>query len=663
METKDDKPNGDRIAAALASYLQAYERGAPLVSDAEYDAMVDELRRRDAAHPFLRHVGTSPPRGRAKVHAWRQASLDKVVAGSDADARRLMCLMNRHSSVGDAGSNSDVHLSPKADGISAAVAVVRELDGSVTVQMVTRGDGRRGQDQAHLLPYVKLPELPEAAAGLIIRGELVIPRGVFEKHLGGRFKNARNVVAGQANATEADADVASHIRFVAYQLLRHPEAKELRPTEALAYLRGCGFETVDEQTMVADAVDLDTLHSVYAHMRQASPYDLDGVVVQVNTYVPPMSIDSDGNPKTAFAYKEVLETHTRVVKVARVDYRETRTGPLIPVVIFEKPTPFPGCVVKQVTAHNAGNVQEHGIGPGAMLCVSHEVIPVIRKVLSPSPGGPQMPDASFRATWDASHTHLMTTPNQQHAAVHFGNTFRVPGLGFKTLNNLAVHTLSDLLYLSRDDITAKKGFGPKRADAIHTGLRDGWRTADAATRIAASGTLGTGFGVKRIALIVHALPGCATGKDLPPDVRTTLNKVPGLKKKTIDAFCTAYPKYQAFLATLPPDFPTAVAAPPAAPPPQAPAQAPATAGSRRGRRPAYPPGTRVVLLTGFTQETREEALRLVQERKDVAAKSLNKSVTHVVKAHETIHNKKTILGLERRLTVMTYAEYCDTEVC
>lgn len=298
-----------RIAKMTRTALEAcyvvakdayYNTGKPIVADKVFDAIEDHIRAKWPSSPVLNMIGSSIKLvnlpGKVTLPFW-MGSMDKV-----KDVSRF-------------GGYDSYYATEKLDGVSLLY-----VNDKGTAKLYTRGDGRVGQDVSHLLPVMKLPKLK---AGQAVRGELIMSKTSFKK-FAKEFKNARNMIAGMANAKEASPNLKA-TDFVAFEML----APRMKPSDALASMKRQGFKTPWGKAVK----DLGELHGLLDARKKASPYEIDGLVIYDNSKA--HKVNTSGNPVWAFAFKDNATNTSALVRVVEVEWNLTRHGQIKPVIIVE----------------------------------------------------------------------------------------------------------------------------------------------------------------------------------------------------------------------------------------------------------------------------------------------------------------------------------------
>ena len=388
----------DELRRQVAHHNERYHAlDAPEIPDADYDMLVTELRRLEAAHPELadeaspgQAVGAAPSGLFEPVtHAVRMMSLDnafdddEVVAWSERLARAL-----ERDDVDDLRFSVE----PKVDGVAMSLTYV---DG-ILVQAATRGDGVTGEDvTANVATIRSLPHQLDPAGGpyprvLEIRGEIYLPTDAFaelnrrqEAEGLKRFVNPRNAAAGALRQKDPAVTATRPLAFLAYQLGLVEDVPVASPFAAsshaalLAALSGAGLPTSGD---VASVVGLDAVlersHELEQHRHDLS-YEMDGVVVKLDDLeLRDRAGSTSRAPRWAIARK--LPPEERTTRLTAIEVSIGRTGRATPYAVLE-PVFVGGSTVTFATLHNEDQVALKDVRPGDMVIVhkAGDVIPEI----------------------------------------------------------------------------------------------------------------------------------------------------------------------------------------------------------------------------------------------------------------------------------------------
>ena len=370
------KKRGARItelAALLRKYKDAYYNDSPLVSDAAYDALEDELRELDPDHALLKTVG-SP----AAVTAWEKArhaipmdSLNKAVDLDEFRAWATKCDELAAKAKLKTVSR-DLFVTEKLDGLSLAVTYEK----GKLVDAITRGDGEVGERITSNACRMKgVPQKLKSPASITVRGEIILRLSDMKKAFPGAA-NPRNQASGTSK--RLDGKGCEHLSVLFYNLDGEEIADEVKKFKRLVAL---GLAVPSSQ-----ATDLDgvlALHDDYAKQKRAKlDYEIDGLVVRANNVHTQHMLGELGNrPRAAVAFK--FASQAKVTRLVDILWETGPSGRVSPVAVVE-PVVLAGATVRRASLHNAGNVAALGIGIGDEVLVSrrNDVIPYVEEVVS-----------------------------------------------------------------------------------------------------------------------------------------------------------------------------------------------------------------------------------------------------------------------------------------
>ena len=372
-----------------------YVLNQPEISDAEFDALMIELRRIEAEHPALvtpdspsQRVGGAPREGVEKAaHSSVMLSLDN--AFDDAELRDFD---RRARELAEADALDYVG-ELKLDGVSMAV---RFAGGRLDLAL-TRGDGEQGEvitPNARTLRTVPLSILLEdlSAAGVPedfeVRGEVVMPRVAFarlneqqsaeEKRL---FANPRNAAAGSLRMLDAAVTLSRHLDFYPYLLLADGAAVFGSHWESLATLNALGFKVNPHRARLHGVDELAAFRDEWLGKRESLPYDIDGLVFKVDAVELQQRLGATAKaPRWAIACKPAAQQAETVVR--HIEVQVGRTGAVTPRAVLE-PVLVGGVTVSHATLHNEGEIARLGlqIGDRVLVVRSGDVIPKVVRVV------------------------------------------------------------------------------------------------------------------------------------------------------------------------------------------------------------------------------------------------------------------------------------------
>src|SRR5215218_4595459 len=364
------------LAGRLTELRDAYYRGEPLVADADYDALEDELRELVAEHPELtpepnplERVGAPAVLHAPVRHSRPMLSLEKATRPEQVAA------------FFDRFPGQPVVVMPKLDGLS--LALVYE-DGRLR-RAVTRGDGTTGDDVTPLVRALAdgVPERLDAAGRVEVRGELVMLRSTFAAynaaHLDKPLINPRGAAAGTIRAKDPAVVAERRLRFFAFDL----DSSDGAHADLEAALRTLGFDAADMRHCDDAAAAQAVIEAIEAQ-RNELDYDLDGAVLRLadrNAYA--AAGTRANSPRGALAFKYAAEEKTTLL--ADVVWDVGKIGKVAPVAVLE-PVFVGGTTVTRATLANQEVIRARDVRIGDTVLVRRagDVIPFVAGPLDPS---------------------------------------------------------------------------------------------------------------------------------------------------------------------------------------------------------------------------------------------------------------------------------------
>ena len=396
----------DQKIEALREELRHHEHlyyvlDSPELTDAQYDARVNELRRLEAEHPELvtpdsptQRVGGKPKEGFAKIaHSRPMLSLDNAYNEAELRAWAERVLGGLPT-----GERVRYVCELKLDGLSMALQYDAGAKHEAVLKTgVTRGDGTIGEDVTSNVRTIRSVPLHVDAAKLAkaglpqqfeVRGEVVLPQKAFEKMNADREAaglapavNPRNAAAGTIRTLEPNIVAQRRLEFFAYFLLREGEPLLPEQSTALQALRDAGF-LVNKHARTVDSMDevLEFIKNAEP-LRDGLPYEIDGVVIKVDAIAQQRRLGFTGKaPRWAIAYK--FPARAAVTQLEDVLFQVGRTGKVTPVAALA-PVFIGGTTVTRATLHNADEIARLGVRVGDFVSVERggDVIPKITEVV------------------------------------------------------------------------------------------------------------------------------------------------------------------------------------------------------------------------------------------------------------------------------------------
>ena len=403
-ETRTTAAIRDRVEA-LREDLRRHEHlyyvlDAPEISDAEYDARMNELKKLEAAHPELQsadspsqRVGGKPAEGFKKaLHSRPMLSLDNAYSPEElADWDR------RVHELAD-GLPVAYVAELKMDGLSVALRYGSASGGAARLEMgLTRGDGQTGEDVTTNIRTIRSVPLTIPAAvlkkldlpqGFEVRGEVVMSAAAFARLNEEREQqgltpavNPRNAAAGTLRTLEPSIVATRRLDVYAYFLLVEGEYWPHGQRATLDALAALGFRVNPHRKLVRTVEQMTAFIDDAEAKRETLGYEIDGVVLKVDAHAAQQRLGYTGRaPRWAIAYKFTARAGT--TKVHSITVQVGRTGKLTPVAELE-PVFIGGTTVSRATLHNADFIERLGLKLGDWVKVERggDVIPKVVEVV------------------------------------------------------------------------------------------------------------------------------------------------------------------------------------------------------------------------------------------------------------------------------------------
>ena len=334
-----------------------YVLDSPEVSDAEYDVLMQELKRLEEQHPELitpdsptQRIGAAPVAEFGVVeHPVPMLSLANVFNDDE--------LLAWHKRVNGlvGGQRFDLVCELKMDGLAVALTYVNGL----LVSGATRGDGFRGEDITQNLKTIRSIPLSvpqDAPPRFEVRGEVFLPRAGFKKLNEERarasqplFANPRNAAAGSVRQLDPRITAQRPLDIYVYGL-GYAEGKAMPDNhwETMQYLKSLGFKINTYNSLCKTVEEAEQYYRKWVEEREHLPYETDGVVVKIDQFAVQDQLGSVGRePRWAVAYKFPATQATTVL--LDIGINVGRTGSLNPYAILE-PVQVGGVTIRQAAA-------------------------------------------------------------------------------------------------------------------------------------------------------------------------------------------------------------------------------------------------------------------------------------------------------------------------
>lgn len=485
-----------------------YRKGSPIMTDAEYDSLIDDLREIEPDHMLLRRSVIESVKGKDRVSKLPlpMFSLEKVKTMDEV----ISWLKWLKTFPGE----TKLVLTPKYDGISLLTET------GLYGKAWTRGDGDEGQESSErfkLLWYRRRGMIHLREIGVhYCWGEAIMRKDEFKPYLeSGEYKTARNMVAGQFNGDKWRADIMTKIDYVIYgcdlDLDKSIQMAELKQVSDIKY----------EVTTVHEILDNpDIFQQLYDEWGDV--YNIDGIVMEISSVDLRKELGRlpNGNPRYAVAVKFPEWNDSKLTKVTGITWKISKDGLSKPVINIE-PVELAGATVTNVTGHNAAYIVDNCICEGANIKVrrSGDVIPKHDKtIMYDAPDYEKMrddmiicPSCRRPLRWDKNLVELVCVNRDCKEKIIARNLFFFVTMGIEEIGEPTVKklyengykTIRDILSMSKEAWTKIEGLGVANYDKIFLQIeRIGMFTEIPLARLlTACNVFGGAFGEKTCQLI------------------------------------------------------------------------------------------------------------------------------------------------------------------
>ena len=467
-----------------------YVYDAPVISDYDFDMLMQQLKQLEAEHPELvtpdsptQRVGGQALSQFTPVH--HQVPLESLTDVFSYD--ELFAFGERMDSL--LSEEHSYTVEPKIDGLSMSL----EYENGVFVRGATRGDGTTGEDVTENLRTVRSVPLriDNAPERLIVRGEVYMSKAVFEelnreREIRGEalLANPRNAAAGSMRQLDPKITASRKLDIICFNLQYTSGTPFATHAETLEAMRGMGFPVVQYKVYdnIRDCVErIEWL----GENRGELPFDMDGAVIKINRLAQRTLLGSTAKaPRWAVAFKYPPEKkESRVLDIA---VQVGRTGVLTPKVLVE-PVRLAGTTVSAATLHNQDNIDrlDVRIGDTVVLQKAGEIIPEVVSVnyaKRPEDSVPFRmpaicPECGSPVVRDEDGTALRCTSPECPAQrlrnlAHFASreAMDIEGLGISVCESLIgsglVKNFADLYYLEAQSVSMLERMGEKSAQNL-----------------------------------------------------------------------------------------------------------------------------------------------------------------------------------------------------
>lgn len=524
---------------------EAYRAGNPIMSDPEYDNLIDQLRLSSPDDELLAKVGTIQENdSRKKKLPYTMGSMEKIKTIDEYQS----WLKKKHIPV-----DTKLVITPKYDGISLTV-------GEWANSAWTRGDGTYGVFIPEHFSHIR-SKMTKGKNSLNIHsyGELIMKKSVFHEKYSSQYENPRNLVAGKVNEKIPSVDILSDLHYIRYGIHDERVAK----SEQLITLNKLLNDTqVQFEIIKANQITEELLLSLYE--KWSIDYEIDGLIIEIDDVHIRESIGMEtnsNNPGYARAYKGSFEEIGETT-VVDIKWQISKQRFMKPVIVTE-PVRLNGATVTNFFGDNARFVNSYGIRPGAKLKVkrSGAVIPRIIEVNGIKVEKDKFPIISdeliqshcshcpSEIVWNDNNVEIMCSNvdcdgSQIQRNIAFFELMGVENVSDGTIEEFwerGYKTIKDILNLSITDLMSWNGWEKKKAEKVLLSIHSKMNNVPLERIQHASGFF-FGMGSDKLGAI---------NREKNNKTKEDILKIKGIAKKTADIYFLGIQKFWDWMVGLP----------------------------------------------------------------------------------------------------------------
>lgn len=520
----------EKLVEKIIKANEAYRLGSPIISDSEYDILIEELQEMDPHNPILQKVGhVVKDETRKSKLPIEMASMNKVKTIEEIfDWSRLK----------DINRSTSVVITPKYDGLSLCV-------NENTKEAWTRGDGEFGQKSDKHYQLIK-NKLKDNSLFDFTYGEVIMLKSTFLEKYSNDFANPRNLVAGLLNSKEVNKSLED-IVYIKYGGKLKDNTKIKSKSDLLTSLNNSQDIKVPFELTTIDNLTNDYLQTLFDDW--STHFEIDGLIIEVDDLNHQENLGretSSNNPVFARAYKSPDFEKTAETYITGISWNISKQGYLKPT-LHVNPVKLDGVTISNVTGNNARFVKDMGLGVGAKVVIKRSgmVIPIIYDVLETVEF--QMPNVP-NIDWNENNVELVTlteTDDQRFKqTVAFFEILGVENVSegvIKQLWNSGFNSIKSILELTKEDLEKLEGFGKRKSTIVFNSIQSKTKDVPISKLQHATGFF-KNLGSKKLLLLEHF--------DSKPTVEDILN-IEGFAQTSAKSYLDGWDKFYSFVETIP----------------------------------------------------------------------------------------------------------------
>ena len=527
----------DKIVTKLEEANLAYRTGNEIMSDKEYDSLLELLYSYDPENEIFSKVGIEIlDETRKSKLPIDMASMNKIKTIEDIRTWLRLKGIN---------PNTEIVCTPKYDGLSLC-------HDEINTNTWTRGDGEFGQKSDEHYKLIQNHLSLKSEPFSYTYGEVIMPKQVFLDKYSAEFANPRNLVAGLLNSKEV-TEPLKDLQFIKYGAIPNEGFKFKTKSDILDMLNSGQEVKVNYHLFIAKDITEELLVELFK--RWSTDYEIDGIILEVNDLNLQESLGretSSNNPCYARAFKHDSFEQKSEATVLGISWNISKHGLLKPVLHIT-PIKLDGVTVSNVTGNNAKFVKDMGLGIGAKVVVKRSgmVIPLIVEVLETVEFQyPYLTDSNGEIdyVWNENAIELVTlteTDDQKlKQNVAFFEILEADNVSEGIITQLwdaGYKTIEDILNVTTTQLESIDRFGKRKAQIVYNSIQKSVTDVQLSKLQHATG-LFRGLGSKKLALLEHFIT--------KPTIDQVM-EVEGFAEISAKVFVDNYDNFFTFVGNLP----------------------------------------------------------------------------------------------------------------
>jgi NAD-dependent DNA ligase len=523
----------DKIVAKLEEANVAYRTGNEIMSDKEYDSLLELLYSYDPENEIFSKVGIEIlDETRKSKLPIDMASMNKIKTIEDIRTWLRLKGIN---------PNTEIVCTPKYDGLSLC-------HDEINTNTWTRGDGEFGQKSDEHYKLIQNHLSLKSDVFTYTYGEVIMPKQVFLDKYSTEFANPRNLVAGLLNSKEV-TEPLKDLQFIKYGAIPNEGFNFKTKSDILDMLNSGQEVKVNYHLFIAKDITEDLLVELFK--RWSTDYEIDGIILEVNDLNLQESLGretSSNNPCYARAFKHDSFEQKAEATVLGISWNISKHGLLKPVLHIT-PIKLDGVTVSNVTGNNAKFVKDMGLGIGAKVVVKRSgmVIPLIVEVLETVDFVMPVVEGTD-IDWNENGIELVTlteTDDQKlKQNVAFFEILEADNVSEGIITQLwdaGYKTIEDILNVTTTQLESIDRFGKRKAQIVYSSIQKSVTDVQLSKLQHATG-LFRGLGSKKLALLEHFIT--------KPTVDQVM-EIEGFAEISAKVFVDNYDNFFTFVGNLP----------------------------------------------------------------------------------------------------------------